>query len=284
MKINIACSGERMKSKPDFLAHALGIEKALSSVRDLSRELSQHWPTDGEHREAILKKIISKKIPRKYIVSSGFIVGDDETSPQVDVLIYDSESPVFEETEDGKVFVTADAVVSMTEVKSRLSGKKAMVSALSQIAKAAKMCGGDVWTGLFVHEGEFDLKTMPDRIVLEALEEVDSKYEIRINCAILGSSIFVRYWENSHEAANGVHHGPAWHSYFIDRLAPAYYIGNLVAEIARIPDEHAFKWFPIPDKYGKESRRLWFLPVGGKPTQFGHGEDRVKPDIHYRMA
>jgi hypothetical protein len=155
------------------------------------------------------------------------------------------------------------------EVKSKLVGEKSLVSALTQVAKSATLCESNVWTGLFVHEGNFDFQSNPDANVLNALQKVYDKFGVAVKCVSFGPSIFFRFWENSLANADGIHDGPAWHSYFIDHLAPAYFIGNLVAHVARIPDEHAMMWFPIPGPHGKESKRRWYKPLGGEITQFG---------------
>jgi hypothetical protein len=257
-----------MSTLPKYVAHARGIERAISSVQDVSRELSKHWQTDGEHREEIVREQIRERVPARYIVGSGIIVDGGRVSPQIDILVYDSQKPVFQRTKDGKVFVTPDAVRAIVEVKSTRSGEAQIREALEQVAKSAALCDRKVWSGLFVHAQN----RFPDDTVyvnyLEALEATRKAFGVSINCVSAGPSAFVRYWKDSAAEALGECQGAAWHTYFIDRLAPAYFIGNLIGHVARIPDKYAKMWFPIPDPSGKESMRTWYLPVGGEPMRF----------------
>jgi hypothetical protein len=273
-----------MTSGPDYLAHARGIEKAISSVRDSSRRLSQHWPSDGEHREALVRAQLERKIPKRYQVKSGFILDSEVCSPQIDILVYDSERPIFDETAEGKIFVTPDAAKALIEVKSKLVGEKAIYLALEQLAKSAVVCGERVWTGLFVHEGAYDFISNPDKNLFQALKKIYKKYGVKIRCVSFGESIFVRYWENSLKEADGIYNGSAWHSYFIDHLAPAYFVGNIVAHLSRIPDEYALMWFPIPDHRGKESMRRWYMPLDGAIDQFPDHQVRIPEKDVRRQA
>ena len=65
---------------------------------------------------------------------------------------------------------------------------------------------------------------------------------------------------------NGIVDSPAWHSYFMSDLAPAYFLGNLIDSISEIPDNYSFVWFPIPD--GKESLRRWYKAPNNPPEVF----------------
>ena len=84
-----------------------------------------HWLTVGEYKESLLRALIAESLPRRFEVSSGFIVGSDKAgakllSNQVDILIWDSHehAPLFRSGD--LVVVWPEAVRAAIEVKSTL--------------------------------------------------------------------------------------------------------------------------------------------------------------------
>jgi hypothetical protein len=254
---------------PDMMKHAQGIAAQIAGTRDQVRALTDHWSTDGAHREQLLRQILRERLPMRCRVESGFVVTASAKSRQIDILVVDSNKPVVSRSADGTVFVTPDAVLAMIEVKSKLEGKRAFGKALHQLADSAGLCAGyPIWTGLFCFESGARMSFWdgPDDVVLDSLNSVAAETGVRVHSACVGPDLFIRLWENSSIQASGVCESPAWHSYFMIELAPAYFVGNLVAHLTDVPDEYSSVWFPIPD--GKETMRRWFLPVGSSPVLF----------------
>jgi hypothetical protein len=254
---------------PDMMAHARGIAQQIASIRDKARTLTSHWPTDGAHREEILRELLRERLPSRCRVESGFVITQAEQSRQIDILIIDSHKPIVARGADGTVFVTPDSVLGMAEVKSKLSGTKEYESALLQLAKSVALCAGrSVWTGLFVHEAgqQMSFWDGPDDTILYTLNSVSQTTKVRICSVCVGSHLFIRFWENSAIQAEGICDGAAWHSYFMIDLAPAYFIANFVAELTDLPEEFSRVWFPIPD--GKETMRRWYAGVNDRPQLF----------------
>jgi len=79
--------------------------------------LISHGPTVGNYREHILRSLLTKYLPSKFSVVTGFIEG---LSRQIDILIIDSTnySPVFKEGD--LVVARREAVRAIIEVKSTL--------------------------------------------------------------------------------------------------------------------------------------------------------------------
>lgn len=250
--------------KPDYEELARDIARALFAGANTVRRLTRHWPTDGGHREALLREMIATRLPPRFKPDTGFVVTPSVQSRQVDILITDSEKPVPSRAANGPVFVTPDAARALIEVKSGLSGEKAYKEALLQVAESAVLCPS-AWTGLFVLEPVGQASAQLHRTVLRALRDIASATGVCVNCVGIGPSLFFRYWERSIDVG-GVHDGPAWHSYFMNDLAPAYFIGNIVAELSSIPPEYETIWFPV--KRGKEMMRKWYVPADGEPQEF----------------
>lgn len=263
---------------PDYLKHAKSLALEFNSVKDKVRNLTDHWPSDGVHKEHVLKSIISQKIPKRYEIVSGFIVTPHSKSSQIDLMIIDSEKPILDRSGANDVFVTPDAVRAIIEVKTKLSGSKQYLNAIKKLTDNKKLCFPfNVWAGLFVVEFDKDVSywSGPDDIILNACDmATNNQIESSINCVSVGDSLFIRFWENSRLQVNGLVDGSAWHSYFMHDLAPAYFLGNLIDAITPIPDEYSFVWFPIPD--GKESLRRWYKQPGQQPDVFPNYFDTLK--------
>jgi len=85
----------------------------------------RHWLTVGTYKENLIKSVLGNRLPRKYEVSTGFVLACKNKkrliSRQIDVLIWDSENhaPIFR---DGNfVIVSPEACVAAIEVKSKLT-------------------------------------------------------------------------------------------------------------------------------------------------------------------
>jgi hypothetical protein len=251
--------------EPDYEALAIDLGQQLLGGSDTVRHLTRHWPSDGAHREGLLRDVIAKRLPTRFQVETGFVLTSSCQSRQIDILIRDSHRPLLQRSADGAVFITPDVAAGIIEVKSRLSGKQAYQAALMQLAHSAKLAPA-AWTGLFVFEPAIEDVSELHRTVLSQLIAVEQATGVEVNCVAIGGDDFFRYWANAAEQADGLHAGPAWHSYTMRHLAPAYFVGNLVAALSSIPDEYEFVWFPI--KRGKEMVRQWYAPANGEAALF----------------
>jgi hypothetical protein len=267
---------------PDMLEHAREIYRQIFASQDAVRNLTNHWATDGAHREELLRQIIRDRLPETCRVDSGFVVTPTTVSRQVDILITDRRRPVVQKSADGTAVVTPDAVLAMIEVKSRLEGPAAYAGALRQLAESAQLCPA-AWTGLFVFEcaANADFWDGPDDTILGALVETAMSVGVNVKCISVGPNLFVRHWSNSAAHAQGLHAGSAWHSYYMIDLAPAYFIGNLVAEVSEVPEEFETVWFPIPQ--GKEGSRRWYGGIDLPPRLFPDHEKTCRENGIHRV-
>lgn len=82
-----------MKSNRARFARSLGGELMAQAnrVRDLIG--SRHWPSDGFHKEFLLRAVFERHLPPAAIVSHGFVIDpvDDEVSREVDLLILSAD-------------------------------------------------------------------------------------------------------------------------------------------------------------------------------------------------
>lgn len=105
-------------------------DELLSKVSRLDELIGRdHWLSVGNYKESILRNLIANILPRKYEVSTGFIIACDRDgqvlkSRQMDIIIWNSfnYSPIFR---DGDfVMVPPEACSAVIEVKGKLTTKE----------------------------------------------------------------------------------------------------------------------------------------------------------------
>lgn len=210
---------------------------------------SNHWQTDGEWKESVVRQVLRRHLPASVSVGRGFVVTATAASNQLDVLLFDSTKPVL--FRDGDLaFVTPDAVIGVIEVKSRATP--------SIVADAAGKLAADMllirlhpniraFAGVFAfEEGGGD-----SQAYLNAVATAAQHWENRVDLVCSGTSRFIRYWHfnpaNEQESYEG------WHSYHLPDRAPGYFVHNVVDFVS---PESVFSnndvWFPAG---GKEPSR-----------------------------
>ncbi|WML52227.1 hypothetical protein RCG17_23005 [Neobacillus sp. PS3-12] len=115
------------------LLYRLASKKLISDF-NISSQL-KHQGSTGVYREDAIKRfLLEGRLPEKYGVGSGEIIGpNSDTSRQSDLVIYDKlNCPVLLFEESVQIF-PSDAVYGIIEVKSRLSKQK-LIEGLENIA------------------------------------------------------------------------------------------------------------------------------------------------------
>ncbi len=247
-------------SQPDFGSFHRSVTEELYSIKDRIRNLVSHWPTDGESKEVALRSVLRRHLPTSVTIGRGFIVTPTESSTQVDILIVDSSKPTLFREGD-LLIVTPDAVLSVIEVKTRLSSKPQMAETLGKLSRIEELCrdstGRDsVWTGLFIFDGDNSLQER----LLSAVGDAYQSTKRPVNCISCGKDLFVRYWSRGADI-HSLERGAVWHSYLLSGVAPSYFMGNLIDSISSVDHSTAgFAWFPMLG--GKEQHRKFYLPLG----------------------
>ena len=277
-----------MTINPDFVAYHQSLAQEIKSTKDQVRHLigSKHWLTDGEHKEIILRKVLRNRLPDNFRVGRGFICAQDRVSTQIDVLITHADKPVLFREGDLS-FVTPDCVAAIVEVKTKLTARQEFLDVLNKLAKELNFVreyshnpgavnSRSCWGGLFIFDDPIASKEKKNaetllpkcEALVSALGEASERNELRaVNCVSLGSEIFARYWNRGTQDIGGMLQSSGWQSYlFRDRhkgLSPAYFVGNLVMDLAKNSDpKSAFAWFPIREDGGKEQHKTHYIHVG----------------------
>lgn len=256
---------------PDYLAFHKSMAAELDALKNRVRNLVTHWGEDGAHKEATLRAVLRRHLPESVTVGTGFIVGDGVASTQVDVLIVDKSKPTLFRDGD-MMIVTPDAVRAVIEVKTRLA-RVSLRNALAKLAKIAFLCQRTdephrVWTGVFEYEGG-----MTDHAaVLTALRNAHEAEQAFVDGVALGGDHFFLHWKSEDMKGGPALASDFWRSYEITRLAPAYFLGNLVFACAGRRDQPgSYAWFPLPGTGKEQHQRMQIAPGMPEPEVASNG-------------
>lgn len=245
---------------PNYESFHRSVTQELYSIKDRIRNLVTHWPTDGESKEVALRSVLRRHLPASVIVGRGFIVTQDQSSTQVDILIIDASKPTLFREGD-LLIVTPDAVVGVIEVKTELRARPQMAETLKKLSEIEELCRDatrrdSVWTGLFIFNGD---EGYQERL-LGALGDAYQATRRPVDCVACGADSFIRFWSRGADI-NSAERGPVWHAYTLQGVAPSYFMGNLIDFISSVDNSTAgFAWFPMLG--GKEQHRKYYLPQG----------------------
>lgn len=235
---------------PNYLEYHKSLTDELHALKDRIRNLAEHWPADGEFKEAALRTVLRRHLPSSLIVGRGFIVTEQSSSTQVDLLIADGNKPTL--FRDGDLmFLTPDCVRAVIEVKTSLAASADVEECAVKLAKIGKLCreNGEAtpWLGIFSYEGSLQ----QDAPLLNAVEAAYQQAETVIDCLAYGKDRFVRFWKKGeHERGDDPEavNVEKWRAYRLEHLASAYFIGNVVDALSTLSRKNnAFAWYPLSD-------------------------------------
>ena len=221
--------------------------------------ITNHWPTDGQWKESVLRTILRRHLPQTISIGTGFIVSETKTSNQIDILLYDNSKPVlFKDNEF--VIVTPDGVRGIIEVKTS-AVKSDLESIFSKLADDIAMIptghSDCRFFGVFFYEGTGTLQNLggnpeeAQNVLTKLFNASEGSSRRTINCISIGDSFFARYWIQSPEGNQLVER---WHAYYLENKAPAYFIHNVIEHLC--PDsvlKNNAVWYP---ETGKESCKI----------------------------
>jgi hypothetical protein len=244
---------------PNFIEFHRSVTAELKAVQNKIRNLVTHWATDGEWKEAAIRTVLRRHLPRNYFIGRGFVVDDSDFSTQIDLLILKPDQPTL--FSDGDLaIVTPDVPSAIVEVKTEAVGSVAWEEIALKLARHGERCRADnsrlPWLGIFAYEGS---ETQLDNAI-KAVAKANSQTGVHINCVCIGESYFIRYWhQDEQERGDGGPHNACWRGYRLENLAPSYFVGNCVDAICNI-ERHGVSsaWFAYAD--GKFAHRVVEVP------------------------
>jgi hypothetical protein len=265
-----------MSVEPEFVEYHRSIADELKTTQNRVRNLirDRHWLTDGEYKEVILRKVLKSCLPEFLHVGRGFVCYSDGASTQLDVLITDKRKPTLFQEGD-LVIVTSDCVEAIIEVKTKLSlGATDLGEVLSKLAEQAQKVEKNIpnkkcWAGLLVYDSPDSLGHEgyegTAKKLLKRISEACTGDEAKIDCVAFGPQMFIRYWPGAIVDVGE----PGWSCYAFNkephaRLAPAYFVSNLVWDVSSgLADTVKYAWFPV----NKEQYRVGYITLEGRKFQ-----------------
>lgn len=235
--------------------------------------LDAHWPTDGEWKESVLRSMLKRSAPESVTIGRGFVVDHDRCSTQIDVLIYDNCMPILYRDGD-LVFVTPSACRGIVEVKSNTTLPQFRTTAARLADNAAFIRSRSFDFHIFVGLFAYDVRANNVRPFLQALNTAADGQDARvIDHVTLGASKLIKYWPldpNEGGRRLGYDH---WHLYNLDRMAPGYFIHNLLLSVSKkLNAQRENAWFPTDGKEARLDGRCKFV----RAAQQTAPRDRVK--------
>jgi len=232
--------------KQDFKKFYESLNKELMAIKDrVGSLIGNASPGEtGGYREAILKNMISKFLPKKYSLGTGFVINKNkEITKQIDIIIYDNSSPVLF-SEGDFVIVLASAVKAIIEVKSAIRSTTELIDYIKVCEENAKKIEvialhDRMFNGIFCYECGLSF---------EALENSLGDYFKLTECSIfrkvsnisLGNKMFLHVWWD---------HKPfSLKGYELPDLSFAYFISNLLISLNEYNPESKHLFSPLESK------------------------------------
>lgn len=237
----------------------------IESLKDRVRHYidDAHWLSDGEWKESVLRTILRRHLPSNIGVGRGFIVNVEQSSTQIDVLLYDNTKPIL--FQDGDfIIITADTVKGVIEVKTKLWQQSDLRKTINKISEIAQFINPistyekNQFFGLFSYETP-DFKT--DTVLDTVQKCVNGQHQRIINCMSFGKDYFVRYWPTPPNSPETQNHN-MWHAYHLGNKAPAYFIHNVIDHLCpQWASDNNDIWYPEDGKENyKISEKFLYLP------------------------
>jgi Domain of unknown function (DUF6602) len=138
-----------------------GVAKRLKIEFEEQAKLLGHPGEVGTGRENVLKAILTKYLPKRYEVDSGFVIDAlGNKSEQMDIVIYEADyTPVFEVVE-GKKFFPCETVVAVGQVKTDIGSREKIRECLNNISSAKGLDRSNKGTNMIITGPGISLKNM----------------------------------------------------------------------------------------------------------------------------
>jgi hypothetical protein len=234
----------------DARAFQESITNELDIIKNRVRNLigDRHWGEEGRYKEAVLKNILRKHLPKNISVGTGFIVDieQDTISKQLDIIIYDNTYPLLF-SEGDFIITTLKNVRGIVEVKSNIgSGKNTFSSVVRQFDESIEPIviptNKKIFLGIFSFDfnGDIEAENIGNTILGSAK---------KINHISLGKHYFIRKWKavDANRLAPPIINcdNGFYNIYDINNLSFSYFISNLIDIVCRgVNDRYKFS-FPI---------------------------------------
>lgn len=127
------------KEEIDLRSIFLGLQKQMVARLSSGRRNISHPGTKGDATEFSWKEMLNTYLPKRYYVDKAFILdADGQLSVQIDIVIFDRQYSPFLFNQGGAIYIPAESVYAVIEVKQDLC-KKVIEYAGSKAASVRRL-------------------------------------------------------------------------------------------------------------------------------------------------
>jgi hypothetical protein len=178
--------------------------RELDEVQNRVRNLIgiAHMGEDGRHKEAILRSVIRRCLPRNIGIGTGFVLMNDgeqnDTTGQIDIIIYDNTYSVL--FEEGDFIITTLAnVKGIIEVKTTLDSSNITETIRESTENGNKInhslnYNDFIFNGIFAYNTKWREENFVGARISKALTSCLRRSSGSVNHISLGKHFFIKYW------------------------------------------------------------------------------------------
>ena len=185
-----------------------GLQKQMVAKLEANREFINHPVTKGDASEVNWIEWLRNYLPKRYSVDKAFIIDCiNKKSDQIDLVIYDRQYSPFVFNQDSVIYIPAESVYAVFEVKQELN--KSTIEYAGNKAESVRnlvRTSGDIH-----HAGGRYEKTEPKKIIsgiltlssswvspyddnlTRCLLNLNEEQRLDLGCALFGGSFYVNY-------------------------------------------------------------------------------------------
>ncbi|MFX1514246.1 MAG: DUF6602 domain-containing protein [Promethearchaeota archaeon] len=182
----------------------LGLQGQMLAKLSLNREILKHPVAKGDATELEWIELLSTYLPTRYRVEKAFVIDHrGRLSEQIDVVIFDRHYSPFLFKQNGQIYIPAESVYCVIEIKPKLDAKSLRYAAekvasvrklkrtSAPIIDKGKQCEPRpltyIFGGLLTIDGVLT-KALADKL----LEENDNKF-LDFGCSLGGNAFYIDY-------------------------------------------------------------------------------------------
>lgn len=243
------------------------INKELVLVKDRVKNLIDidinHNGEDGSYREAILRNVIKRFLPKNISIGTGFVINKNQNgfqrTTQIDIIIYDNTYPLLF-NEGDFIITTPEGVKAIIEVKTTITNTE-----LSDIINKAKnnyeiIVSGNkkLFNGIFSFNYDdegIDDNRYTNPTLSNAIRRGLMASQGKVNHISLGDKTFLKYWKRISDPTINSHcqNNNFFNIYNLEELSFSYFISNLIDWVVdKNMNGRLWFMFPLQNNNGKE--------------------------------
>ena len=186
----------------------MNLQKQMIAKLSANREILLHPGTKGDSTELNWMKMLAVYLPKRYKVDKAFVLDSNgDLSEQIDLVIYDQQYSPFLFNQDGALYIPAESVYAVFEIKQTMNrktilyaGDKAQsVRRLKRTTSSIPHAGGvfkpkehfEIVAGILCLES--DLSPPFGAAFKNALKSLDVSQRINLGCVLKRGGFEITY-------------------------------------------------------------------------------------------